>query len=159
MTLPPNDKNHDKDEADRKEAARRAEAQANHDKDAPKSRAIHSERATHGGPETADPHLVEARANDSIGCQVILDPASTAALAARGGAAGSIEDNTAIRNANMPRIIGLSHDTVGGTVKGGSLLGNEPMKLHRPVPWYEPPAAAQTPEEVRAEAIAEIVSP
>jgi hypothetical protein len=96
-----------------------------------------------------------ARANDSIGAQVILDPASDAALGARGGAAGSIEENTAIRNAALPRIIGLSHDTVGGTVKGPHTA----PKLHRPVPWFEPPATGQTPAEVRAEALAQIVSP
>ena len=101
------------------------------------------------------PEAKAARANDSVGSQVILDAASDAALAARGGAAGSIEENTGIRNAAMPRIIGLSHDAVGGTVRGPRTA----PKLHRPVPWYEPPATGQTPAEVRAEALAQIVSP
>jgi hypothetical protein len=123
----------------------------NHDKDAPKPRAAHATAAETKAAEEND----KARANDSVGCQVILDPASDAALAARGGAGDTIEENTAVRNASLPRIIGLSHDTVGGTVTGKM----EAPKLHRPVPWYEPPAAVETEEKKRAEAIAEIVSP
>jgi hypothetical protein len=127
-------------------------ASQTHDADTkPKARATHDTAAATAAKEEND----KARANDSIGAQVVLDPASDAALAARGGAAGSIEDNTAIRNAALPRIIGLSHDTVGGTVTGKK----DAPKLHRPVPWYEPPASGQTPADVRAEAIGQIVSP
>jgi hypothetical protein len=95
-------------------------------------------------------------ANDSVGAQVILEASSLAALASRGGAGSSIEENSALHIEGMPRIVGLSRDSIGGTVSGKK--GPE-VKLHRPVPWYEPPAALQTSAEVRAEAIAQIVSP
>jgi hypothetical protein len=107
----------------------------------------------YGTDETPEQRL--ARANDSIGSQVILDPASDAALASRGGATGTIEGNTAVHNAAMPRIVGLSRDAVGGTVTGPQ----DAPKLHRPVPWVEPAAPAKTPAEDRAEAVAQIVSP
>jgi hypothetical protein len=149
------DKNHDKDDRARAHAAEEAQAaakaQAAKDEAKPRARATHDTAAATAAKEEND----KARANDSVGAQVVLDPASDAALAARGGAAGTIEDNTAIRNAALPRIIGLSHDTVGGTVTGKK----DAPKLHRPVPWYEPPATGQTPAEVRSEAIGQIVSP
>jgi hypothetical protein len=125
----------------------------NHDKDAPRPRA--AARHDDAAATAAKEENAKAQASDSVGAQVILDPASDAALGARGGAGGSIEENTAVRNAALPRIIGLSHDTVGGTVTGKM----DAPKLHRPVPWYEPPATGQTPAEVRAEAIGQIVSP
>ena len=143
MAYPPNDKA----EAEKAEKARHDEAQA------AEAKAKAPATAAAVAASTAD--LDKARANDSVGAQVILDSASDAALAARGGAAGSIEENTAVRNASLPRIIGLSHDTVGGTVTGPRTA----PKLHRPVPWYEPPATGQTPAEVRTEALAQTVSP
>jgi hypothetical protein len=124
-------------------------ASQTHDEAKPKA------KTAQAAPVAESAETKAARANDSIGAQVILDPASDAALAARGGAEGTIEGNTAVRNAALPRIIGLSHDTVGGTVKGPQ----DAPKLHRPVPWYEPPATGQTPEDVRKEALAQIVSP
>jgi hypothetical protein len=147
------EKNHDKDDRARAHAAEEAQAaaRAHAAKDDAKPRA----RTASAAPIAESAETKAARANDSIGAQVILDPASDAALAARGGAEGTIEGNTAVRNAALPRIIGLSHDSVGGTVTGKM----DAPKLHRPVPWYEPPATGQTPAEVRAEALAQIVSP
>jgi hypothetical protein len=150
--------NHDDDD---KRAKARAQAQAAQGEvHAADTKAL--DKAHHDEPQAAPakpvgetPEQKAARANDSIGAQVVLDPASDAALAARGGATGSIEDNTAVLAAATPRIIGLSHDAVGGTVKGP----REKPELHRPVPWVEPPATRQMQEEVRAEAIAQIVSP
>ena len=111
--------------------------------------------APQGQPVVESPEVKAARANESVGAQVVLDPASDAALAARGGAGASIEENIGIRNAATPRIIGLSHDTVGGTVTGKQ----DHPQLHRPVPWVEPPGNAKAAEDVRKEAVAQIVSP
>ena len=148
--------NHDDDD---KRAKARAQAQAAqgevHAADTKALDKAHHDDAPQGKPYVETPEQKAARANDSIGAQVVLDPASDAALAARGGATGSIEDNTAVLAAATPRIIGLSHDAVGGTVKGP----REKPELHRPVPWVEPPATSHVHDEVRAEAIAQIVSP
>ena len=43
----------------------------------------------------------EAMAAASIGAQIILDYNSDAAVGARGGAAGTVEENTTIRDANL----------------------------------------------------------
>jgi hypothetical protein len=92
-------------------------------------------------------------ADASIGAQVILDPASAAALGARGGAGGDIEANTAARNHGTPLIIALSHDKIGGLITGG--VGAEP-KLHRSSPR---PHHASPPPDPWPAAEAQIVSP
>ena len=73
-----------------------------------------SDKPAEAAPKPApkvDPKLDEERRESmriaSYGAQVILDYDGDAALAARGGAAGSITENTIIRDADL---VELGHD-------------------------------------------------
>jgi len=76
----------------------------------------------------------EATQSASMGAQIILDYNSDAGVAARGGAAGTIEENTAVRDANL-MALGLNPQAPSGPPTGE--------------PW-EPPVvqAAATPKHV-----------
>jgi hypothetical protein len=65
----------------------------------------------------AQAELREATQAGSIGAQIILDYNSDAGVAARGGAAGTIEENTAIRDANL-LAIGLNPAAPSGPPTG-----------------------------------------
>ena len=150
---------HDHDDEDHKRRSR-AHAEATAADAATRQTLEADDKARHadapqGKPYVEPPEVKAARASESVGAQVILDPASDAALAARGGAAATIEDNTGVRNAATPRIVALSHDAVGGTVTGPQ----DHPQLHRPVPWVEPQDTGKAAAEVRKEAVAQIVSP
>jgi hypothetical protein len=79
----------------------------------------------------------EAMAASSIGAQVILDYNSQAGLGARGGAAGTVEENTRLRDENLAAL-GLDPASPSGPPTG------EP---------YEPPAVmAAQPKHVSGQA-------
>lgn len=79
----------------------------------------------------------EARAAASIGAQIILDYNSQAGLGARGGAAGSIEENTMLRDENLVA------------------LGLDPVSPSGPPPSPEELARRRAEEERRAREAAE----
>ena len=151
--------NHDDDD---KRAKARAQAQAAQGEvHAADTKAL--DKAHHDEPQCSPakpvgetPEQKAARANDSIGCSGGAGPGfGRRPGRTRQAPPAPSRTNTVVLAAATPRIIGLSHDAVGGTVKGP----REKPELHRPVPWVEPPATRQMQDEVRAEAIAQIVSP
>jgi hypothetical protein len=80
----------------------------------------------------------EAQAGGSIGAQVILDFNSQAGLAARGGAAATIEENTALRDENLAAV-GLDPANPSGPPTGEA--------------WVPPAVAmAATPKHVTSQA-------
>jgi hypothetical protein len=80
----------------------------------------------------------EAQASGSIGAQVILDFNSQAGLAARGGAAATIEENTVLRDENLVAV-GLDPVSPSGPPTGE--------------PWVPPAVmAAATPKHVTSQA-------
>lgn len=70
----------------------------------------------------------DARYRDSRGAQVIFDPESDASLGARGGAAGSIEGNAAVRDQHLldneldPRDPDATHLPANTVPPGGSVV-------------------------------------
>ena len=110
------------------------------------------------GWRDATPDAKAARANDSNGARVVLD----LGFGRRPGRTGVappalIEDNTAVLAAPPRRASSACrNDAVGGTVSRPP--GKSPNCIAL-VPWVEPPGNAKAAEDVRKEAVAQIVSP
>ena len=83
------------------------------------------------------PEQLKAMAAASIGAQIILDYNSDASIAARGGAGGTIEENTLVRDADLITV-GLDPNAPSGPPTG--------------VPWEPPPPpdARAAPPPARA---------
>jgi len=99
-------------------------------------------RAAQPRDEAAEQHDAEARAAASIGAQIILDYNEPASIGARGGAGGTIEENTQARDAHLVAMGLDPADPTGPPPTPEQLKAKQEQAEKEVEPAFLPPAAS-----------------